>query len=246
MTDYSESISDRYNRVLDRLHGSIQRAGRPQESVKLLVVTKGQPAEKIIQAYQSGARLFGENYPDETAGKLDQLKDYPGLEIHMIGHLQSRKARIVASSFHTMHSVDRLSIAEKLNRELMEINRKMPVLLEMNVSGEESKQGFAAWDASKWESLIPDISQLISYDTIQIQGLMTMPPLSLDANAVQPYFKKLRELRDYLAVQFPQQNWSELSMGTSADFEMAVLEGATFIRVGTAIMGPRPAKNSSI
>ncbi len=242
----SESISDKYNRVMDRLHSSIVKAGRPAESVKLLVVTKGQPAENMIKAYDAGARLFGENYPEETAGKLDLLKNLPGLELHMIGHLQSRKARIVAGAFQYMHSVDRISIAEKLDRELKEAKRRMPVLLEMNVSGEESKGGFPAWDRVRWETLLPLITELQQFDSLEITGLMTMPPLTLDAETVRPYFKKLRELRDYLAVQFQSHNWSQLSMGTSADFETAVQEGATFIRVGTAIMGPRNYKKPSI
>ncbi len=242
MSEFTEGISDRYNHVHDRINESVIGAGRLPETVKLLVVTKGQPVDRIVQAYQAGARLLGENYPEETTGKLESLKAYPGIEIHMIGHLQSRKARIVANSFHYMHSVDRVSIAEKLNRELVDVNRSLPVLLEMNISGEESKQGFPAWDSSLWANLLPEISQICTYNSLEINGLMTMPPLSVESTAVQPYFRKLRELRDYLAIQFPSLNWSELSMGTSSDFEMAIQEGATFIRVGTAIMGPRPAK----
>ncbi|HEX7557106.1 MAG TPA: YggS family pyridoxal phosphate-dependent enzyme, partial [Leptolinea sp.] len=155
---------------------------------------------------------------------------------------QSRKARIVAGSFSYMHSLDRISIAEKLDRELAEAKRTLPVLLEMNVSGEESKQGFPAWDKSQWEELLPIITQMATYKSLKISGLMTMPPLSVDPTAIRPYFQKLREIRDYLAVQFSEINWSDLSMGTSSDFETAVQEGATFIRVGTAIMGPRPPK----
>lgn len=238
----ADTIKDRYSDVVVRISAAARHAGRSAGEIKLLVVTKGQPAEKMVQAYKAGARLFGENYPEETVGKLDGLVDCDGIEIHMIGHLQSRKARIVAASFHYMHSIDRLSIAEKLNRELAEAGRNLSVLLEVNVSGEESKQGFSALDKSSWSNLLPDIEQIASFKNLTLCGLMTMPPLSVEPNAVRPYFQKLRELRDYLEVQFPNQNWSELSMGTSADFEYAVQEGATFIRIGTAIMGPRPVK----
>ncbi len=238
-----DSIRDRYNDVVTRLSTAARLAGRSAEEIKLLVVTKGQPADKMVQAYQAGARLFGENYPEETAEKLDGLSGCDGLEIHMIGHLQSRKARIVAASFHYMHSIDRVSIAEKLNRELAETGRNIHVLLEVNVSGEESKQGFSALDRDSWCNILPEVEQIASFKNLTLRGLMTMPPLSVEPNAVRPYFQKLCEFRDYLAVQFPNQCWSELSMGTSGDFESAVEEGATFIRVGTAIMGPRPPKN---
>ena len=245
MTDTEESIAIRYNRILERINNTIDRTGRLQDSVRLLVVTKGQPAGKIIEAYRAGARLFGENYPDETAEKLEQLKTLPDVQIHMIGHLQSRKARIVAEAFQYMHSIDRVSIAEKLNRELKESGRKLPILLEMNVSGEETKGGFTAWDESSRELLLQQISQIVEYSNLQINGLMTMPPLFDHPEEVRPFFVRLRSLRDYLAVQFPRERWDELSMGTSADFEIAIQEGATFIRVGTAIMGNRPVKNLS-
>ncbi|NMB54922.1 MAG: YggS family pyridoxal phosphate-dependent enzyme [Leptolinea sp.] len=246
MTDTEESIAIRYNRILERINNTVYRAGRPQGSVKLLVVTKGQPANKIMEAYRAGARLFGENYPDETAEKLEQIQTLPDIQIHMIGHLQSRKARIVAKAFQYIHSIDRVSIAEKLNRELQETGRKLPILLEMNVSGEETKGGFAAWEESSREQLLQQIAQIGEYPNLQINGLMTMPPLFDHPEDVRPFFARLRSLRDYLAVQFPRQRWNELSMGTSADFEIAIQEGATFIRVGTAIMGHRPMKNISI
>ena len=235
-------IAENYQKIMDRIAVSAQKAGRKPEDVKLLVVTKGQPVEMMLEAYQAGARLFGENYPEETDRKLEQLQKLDGIEIHMIGHLQSRKARIVAGSFNWMHSIDRLSIAEKLDRELKISGRTMPVLLEMNVSGEESKEGFSAWDPRHWEELLPEIEQVASYKSVDIRGLMTMPPLSVDPAQTQPYFKVLRELRDYLAGRFNNIQWDELSMGTSGDFESAIQEGATFIRIGTAIMGPRPQK----
>jgi pyridoxal phosphate enzyme (YggS family) len=240
--DNAANIAENYRKIMDRLQVSADKVGRDPDDIKLLVVTKGQPAERMAEAHRAGARLFGENYPEETAGKLELLKNLEGIEVHMIGHLQSRKACIVAGSFTCMHSVDRVSIAEKLDKELKAAGRRMPVLLEMNVSGEESKGGFPAWDKSRWDELLPVIEQIASYTSLQIHGLMTMPPLSIDPSQTRPYFKILRELRDHLAVQFKDNCWTDLSMGTSGDFEVAIQEGATYIRVGTAIMGPRPQK----
>jgi pyridoxal phosphate enzyme (YggS family) len=238
----ASNIAENYQKIMNRITVTAEKAGRDSEDVKLLVVTKGQPAEKMIEAYESGARLFGENCPDETAGKLDALSKLDGIEIHMIGHLQSRKARIVAGSFDLMHSIDRVSIAEKLDRELQAAGCTLPILLEMNVSGEDSKQGFPAWDKSTWDGLFPEIEQIASYKSLSIRGLMTMPPLSVDPSQIRPYFSLLRELLSHLAVQFNGIQWTQLSMGTSSDFETAIQEGATYIRVGTAIMGPRPPK----
>lgn len=238
----ASSIAENYSKIMNRISITAKKAGRDPADINLLVVTKGQPAGKMIEVYEAGARLFGENYPDETAGKLDELKKLDGIGIHMIGHLQSRKARIVAGSFTCMHSIDRVSIAEKLDRELEAAGRTLPVLLEMNVSGEDSKQGFSAWDRSTWNSLFPEVEHIASFKSLSIRGLMTMPPLSVDPFRIRPYFSLLHELLGYLAVQFKGIQWTELSMGTSGDFETAIEEGATFIRVGTAIMGPRPPK----
>lgn len=235
-------IQNQYENVLSRLQKAAEESGRNPQSVHLLVVTKGQSAERIQAAYKAGARLFGENYPEETEEKIPQLLNLPGIEFHMIGHLQSRKVKIVAEHFCYMHSIDRVSIAEKLNREMQTVNRRLSILLEMNVGGEESKQGFPAWDHFMWDNLVEQIKQLTQYSGLQIKGLMTMPPLSLNPEETRPYFEKLRDLRDFLTKQFPGQTWQELSMGTSADYEIAIQEGATFIRVGSAIMGPRPSK----
>ncbi|NLF52077.1 MAG: YggS family pyridoxal phosphate-dependent enzyme [Leptolinea sp.] len=242
MTESTESVEQKYIRIMDQVTASAAHCGRSEHSVKLIVVTKGQPSEKMARAYAAGARLFGENYPEETAGKLEALRSLSGIQLHMIGHLQSRKAKIVSNEFQYMHSIDRVSIAEKLDRELNASGKKLPILLEMNVSGEDSKNGFPAWDQTAWADLLPLVNEIASYGSLVISGLMTMPPLSLDREAVRPYFKKLRDLRDYFAVQFPLQTWTELSMGTSSDFETAIQEGATYIRVGTAIMGLRPPK----
>jgi pyridoxal phosphate enzyme (YggS family) len=242
--EMQNQIRYQYENVSSRLQKAAERSGRIPQNIRLLVVTKGQPVEKIQAAYETGARLFGENYPEETEDKIAILRNLPGIEFHMIGHLQSRKAKIVAAHFNCMHSIDRLSIAEKLNHELEIVDRKMPVLLEMNVGGEETKQGFPAWDRSMWDNLIEGLIPISKFSRLQIEGLMTMPPLSLNPEETRPYFAKLRTLRDFLMKHIPGQSWYELSMGTSSDYEVAIQEGATYIRVGSAIMGPRPSKNN--
>jgi PLP dependent protein len=240
MMDYSlEGIHDNLARVLDKIDQAASSAGRNASDVRLLVVTKGQPVEKIQAAYQAGARLFGENYPEETLAKIEAMKEFTDLRWHMIGHLQSRKAHIVAEHFHMLHSLDSIHMAEKLNRVLIEADRVLPVLLEVNVSGEESKFGFPAWNENRWEELLPEIHQILEQDHLCVQGLMTMPPQFEDPDQVRPYFERTRRLRDFLSNQFPLADWKELSMGTSADYCAAIQAGATYVRIGTAIVGPR-------
>jgi pyridoxal phosphate enzyme (YggS family) len=160
----------------------------------------------------------------------------------MIGHLQSRKAKIVAAHFDMMHSLDGLSLAEKLNRLLAETGRQLPVLLELNVGEEESKSGWRVRDEADWSRLLPDVEVILQLKQLQVRGLMTMPPLEMEAEQARPYFARLRALRDRLQQTFPVCDWRELSMGTSADFEVAIEEGATYVRIGQAVLGPRPPK----
>lgn len=233
-------------RNLERVQAQIERAaasvGRAPGEVRLLVVTKAQPMEKIRAAYAAGARLFGENYPEETQSKIEAARDLPGIEWHMIGHLQSRKARIVSAQFTMLHSLDGLDLAYKLERQLAGMDRVLPVLIEVNVGGEASKGGYPAWDETLWPALLPEVSAILGMPHLKVRGLMTMPPYLEDPEAVRPYFVRARMLRDYLRRQFPAAAWDELSMGTSVDFPVAIQEGATFVRVGTAIVGPRPPK----
>ncbi len=238
----SQQIKENYECVCGEIAGAAARAGREAGSVRLLVVTKAQPVWKIHAAYEAGARFFGENYPEETAVKIEEMEGLPGLEWHMIGHLQSRKAKIIASSFAMLHSLDSYSLAEKLNRLLAERGRLLPVLLEVNVSGEESKFGFSAWDEGRWDLLLAEFEQIIALPNLRVSGLMTMPPLFDDPEQTRPFFQKTRRLRDYLVARYPLQSWQEISMGTSTDYPVAVEEGATFVRVGTAVMGQRPPR----
>ncbi len=236
-------IEQQLAQVNQRIARAALSSGRSPGEISLLVVSKSQPVEVIEAAIAAGVRKFGENYPEETLLKLVELKSQAQIEWHMIGHLQSRKARIVAEHFQMLHSLDSYPLAEKLDRLLAESGKKLPALLEFNVGGEESKFGWPAWDETRWKELLPELSKILAMEHLQIAGLMTMPPLSEDIEESRPFFQKLRALRDYLSASFPGSNFTELSMGTSADFEIAIEEGATMIRVGRAILGDRPPKN---
>jgi PLP dependent protein len=243
MDELAGIIAQNLALVNQRIANAAQISGRSSEDISLLVVSKSQPVEVIEAAITAGIRLFGENYPEETLSKMLQLQNQAEIQWHMIGHLQSRKARIVAEHFQMLHSLDSFQLAEKLDRLLAESDKKMPVLLEFNVGEEESKFGWPAWDESKWVELLPELSKILTLEHLKITGLMTMPPLSEDIEATRPFFKKLRQLKGFLSSSFPEATFTELSMGTSADFEIAIEEGATMVRVGRAILGDRPPKN---
>ena len=205
-----------------------------------MVVTKGQPLEKIQAVIEAGAGLLGENYAEEGAEKIQALTVPLDTEWHMIGHVQSRKARLVCQHFAWVHSLDSLRLAERLDRSAGDLKRILPVLIECNVSGEESKFGYPAWQEGQWVELANAVSTTLQFNNLQVRGLMAMAPYSLDPEAARPYFNRLRRLRGVLAKQFPTIEWPELSMGMSADFETAIQEGATIVRIGEAILGSRP------
>lgn len=241
MSEFISSIRERYEKVLDTITTSAIKAGRKPDSTRLVVVTKLQPPEVIRAAIDAGARILGENYADEAAEKIPVLNQQSAVEWHMIGHVQSRKASLVARHFALVHSLDSQMLAQRLDRSAAEYGRTLPVLLEFNVSGENTKHGWEAADDSKWPDLLTDVNAIAILPNLKISGLMTMPPLSTDPEAARIYFRQLRRLRDFLSKRVPQVEWNELSMGTSADFAVAVEEGATLVRIGQAILGPRPA-----
>jgi len=242
MSELVESIRERYLEALDKIASSAKKAGRSPEAVKLVVVTKAQPVEVARAAIEAGAVILGENYAEEGVTKIQSLQNFSAVEWHMIGHVQSRKAPLVAEHFNFMHSLDSLKLAKKLDRFCGEAGRALPVLLEFNVGGEDSKGGWEASDETRWSELIDEVSEILALPNLRVRGLMSMPPLGETAEFSRPYFVKLKRLQDFLAGQFPQADLSELSMGTSTDYEVAVEEGATFVRVGTAIVGPRNYK----
>ena len=235
----SKSIYDRTQRVLERIDHAAKSVGRDSKDVKLVVVTKGHPLDAVQKVLESGIRVVGENYAEEGASKKLACAQWPDVEWHMIGHIQSRKARLVAEHFQWVHSLDSLKLARRLDRFADQYNRRLPVLIECNISGEQSKFGWEAWEQERWPELLPDLEQVIALPNLDLRGLMTMAPFLQNPELARPYFQRLRRLRDFLEDKFPRVKWEQLSMGMSDDFEVAVQEGATLVRVGTAIMGKR-------
>ena len=245
MPDLAASIRENYQRVTEQIASAARRSNRNPDEIRLVVVTKTQPIEIVRAAIEAGVRIFGENYPEEGVMKIQSLTAQSGVEWHMIGHVQGRKAQLVADHFTLLHSLDSLKLARRLSRFAAESNRVLPALLEFNVGGEESKSGWDASDESRWNPFLPEITELLDLPHLRILGLMTMPPLGTESEESRRFFLRLRRLRDQLVSQFPQADWRELSMGTSTDFEVAVEEGATLVRVGTAIVGARKYKSDA-
>ena len=239
MVGLVSSIRERYLHTLDCIAAAAKSVGRDPESIRLVVVTKAQPLEVVQSAIEAGAKILGENYPEEAVNKIQALAAQSAVEWHMIGHVQSRKAHLVTEHFNLIHSLDSLKLASRLDRFVAEAGRTLPVLLEFNVGGEESKSGWSAWDETHWPDLLPSVSSVLALSHLQVRGLMVMPPIVEQAEASRIYFQRTRRLQDFLAKHLPQADWAELSMGTSGDYEVAVQEGATLVRVGTAIVGPR-------
>ena len=240
MDELTINIRARYEDVLARMEVAAQRAGRRLADSRLVVVTKAQPLGVVEAAIQAGARILGENYPEEAVSKIQSLGKHSEVEWHMIGHVQSRKAQLVTEHFAFLHSLDSLKLAARLDRFAEQSGRPLPVLLEFNVSGEVSKYGWFAPHKQNWSQMLPEIGKLLELKHLEVRGLMTMPPFADQPEQSRPHFRKLRNLQSYLAGQFPQTDWHELSMGTSLDYEVAVEEGATLVRVGQAILGSRP------
>ena len=239
--DRIKRVSANLNRVRERMEKAARAAGRDPADVKLVVVTKTQSLEAVNDAVLGGARLFGENYAEEALPKINTFQHKDGIQWHMIGHIQSRKARLVSENFDLVQSLDSLKLAVRLDSFCEQRDRPLPVLLEFNLSGEETKFGWHSADEKRWGELIPELSQVMSLAHLQIEGLMTMPPLFDAPELTRPFFRKLVFLRDFLRRELPGSQWDELSMGTSADFEIAIQEGATMVRIGQAIFGRRPS-----
>jgi pyridoxal phosphate enzyme (YggS family) len=245
MTDLVANIRTRYLHTLAQIENAARNSHRDSQAIRLVVVTKTQPLEIVQAAIDAGVRILGENYPEEGVMKIQSLAAQSGVEWHMIGHVQSRKARLVADHFALLHSLDSLKLAQRLDRFAAEQNRILPVLLEINVGGEESKSGWEVSELSHMDTILPDIQSVLDLPNLRVRGLMTMPPLGTEAEDSRRFFQRLNLLRDQLASLYPQADWRELSMGTSADYTVAVEEGATLVRVGTAIVGARKYKSES-
>ncbi|MGP0019145.1 MAG: YggS family pyridoxal phosphate-dependent enzyme [Candidatus Sulfotelmatobacter sp.] len=223
--------------VRERIAAAAQRARRSPEEIALMAVSKTHPPEHIREAYAAGLRLFGENRVQEFAGKAAALADLAGAEWHMIGHLQSNKAAKTVELFGAVDSVDSVKLAEKLDAAARSTRKRLPVLIEINVGGEAAKSGVAP-DSRELEQLLLAAPR---FEALKFVGLMTVPPFTDDPEHAQPYFRELRQLRDSIAARkLPAVSMDLLSMGMSHDFEVAIEEGSTCVRVGTAIFGERP------
>lgn len=237
-----DSLPANISKVKDRIAAAAQKAGRDPSEIKLVAVTKTKPVEVVRAAAEVGLRDFGENRIEEAAPKIAAV-GREDVHWHMIGHVQSRKALPVArAGFALVHSVDSLKLAGRLSRVAAGAGRVQPILLECNVSGEAAKEGFAAWGGpARWEALLPEWEEIVALPGVRVHGLMTMAPVVSQGEAARPVFQRLRELRDYLRAHllFAGGDWRELSMGMTDDFEAAIAEGATLVRIGRAIFGER-------
>ena len=231
------SIAENIAEIRKRITQVAARVGRDSSSITLMAVSKTVESERIKEAYNAGLRVFGENRVQEFVEKSSGLADLHEAEWHLIGHLQSNKAKKAAELFHAVDSVDSLRLAEKLNQAATEAGKKLDVLIEIKVGQEESKAGIPL-DSPELEKLLRAAPQL---EGLEIRGLMTIPPFTEDPEGARPYFRLLRDLRDQIATRkLPAIQMDVLSMGMSHDFEVAIEEGSTCVRVGTAIFGARP------
>jgi pyridoxal phosphate enzyme (YggS family) len=242
-----EDIAARIARVRERIAAAASRAGRSPEAITLVAVSKTHGPELVRAAIAAGASDLGENRVQEAGPKAAALAGVaPRPRWHLIGHLQRNKARAAAELFAMVQSVDSLRLAEALDRHAGELGRRLPVLIQVNVSGEASKEGFAlaggVANRPAYGLLCADLERLAALPSLAVRGLMTIAPIVASPEAARPTFRLLRELRDDLARRIPQASWEELSMGMTDDFEAAIAEGATIVRVGRAIFGDRPAQ----
>lgn len=222
-----------------RIESAAHRAGRSPAEIELMGVTKQVEPRRIREAYDAGLRLFGENRVQEFAEKINLLRDLPETAFHLIGHLQSNKAARAAELFAAVDSLDSLRLAEKLNSAAATLGKKLPVLIEVNLAAETAKTGLAA-DSPELEELLAAAPRL---SALEFRGLMAIPPHTDDPEGARPYFRRLRELRDRIAARdLPGIAMQTLSIGMSHDFEVAIEEGSTCVRLGTAIFGDRHKK----
>jgi pyridoxal phosphate enzyme (YggS family) len=230
------SIAENISLVRERIVDASRRAGRDPGDVTLMAVSKTFSAERIRESYYAGLRLFGENRVQEFSNKFDAVRELSGAEWHLIGHLQSNKAAKAAELFGAVDSVDSVRLAERLNAAAEKLGKTLPVLIEINVGGEEAKSG-AAPDSRELDQLL---TKATDWGNLSIRGLMTVPPYTKDPEGARPFFRRLREIRERIAPRhLPNVSMDVLSMGMSHDFEVAIEEGSTCVRVGTAIFGER-------
>src|SRR5882672_2585616 len=230
------TIASNVTEIRECIAAAARRGGRNVDDVVLMGVSKTFPTDAVREAYAAGIRVFGENRVREFAEKFAGLAHLPDAEWHLIGHLQSNKAAKAAELFHAVDSVDSLRLVERLNAAASTLGEKLRVLIEINIGGEEAKAGLQP-SSPELEEILLIAPQL---DHLEIQGLMAIPPFVENPEDARPYFRKLREVRDYIVKrQLSGVGMSTLSMGMSHDFEIGVEEGSTCVRLGTAIFGTR-------
>ena len=233
-------ISENFRQVKRRIIDAAKRVGRDPSDVRLLAVTKEQSDVTVAEGIQAGMTLLGENKVQEASSKIEAL-GRNGLEWHFIGRLQKNKVKFIFDLFDLIHSVDSLALAEAIHKTAQKIGSYMPVLLQINISGEESKLGIDPLD------LPQEIERVAKLEGVKIKGLMTIPPYTSDPENSRPYYARLRELRDTCSsLNIPRICLDELSMGMSNDYEVAIEEGATLVRVGTGLFGPRPSLERTV
>jgi hypothetical protein len=227
---YYIMLSERISSVFKKITYAALRVERNPEEIKLIAVTKSQPIAKIKEAADLGLRVFGENRVQEAKTKIEFLKDF-NIEWHMVGHLQGNKVKDAVRLFEVIHSLDSEKLARLINRESEKSGKIQRVLIQVKLSEEESKYGIKEWEIENLLEICKNLKNL------KVEGLMTIPPYFENPEDVRPYFRKLRQLRDKISERNPLIR--ELSMGMSHDFEVAIEEGATMVRIGTALFGQR-------
>ena len=241
MTNDMTNLEHNLKTIQQRIINAAQRAGRDPNEITLVAVSKTHPAQSVLDAYALGMRHFGENRVEEAGEKIPTIQSLISnlqspITWHLIGHLQSRKVRDAVALFDIIHSVDTLSLAKHISDRAQAIGKTMPILVEVNISGEESKDGFAPQPRAKF---FDDVRAILALPNLNVQGLMTIAPIAQNPDDARPHFRALYELRDELIEQFPGHTWQHLSMGMTDDFEAAIAEGATIVRIGRAIFGER-------
>ena len=231
-------IKENIDKVKARISQAAKRSGRDEREISLVAVTKQKPAAVIKELVENGVRKIGESYLQEAVFKIDLLEKYD-IEWHMIGNIQQGKEKNVARLFQVVHSVGTKKTAQELNKYAAVNDIKLPVYLELNVSGESTKHGWQVKDDQMLKKILPEFEEILDYSSLTVLGLMTMAPYSINPDDARPYFKRMRKIRDNLASTVTCSSITDLSMGMSGDFEVAIEEGATVVRIGSALVGLR-------
>lgn len=231
-------IEENLEKVKTRIFQAAKRSGRDGSDITLVAITKQKPAAIIKALAENGITKIGESYLQEAVFKIDLLGDLD-IEWHMVGNIQRGKEKHIVSRFDLVHSVGAIRTAQELDKYASLANKTLPAFLELNVSGESTKQGWEIKDNESLERLLPEFEEILDYSSLKVIGLMTMAPYSSNPEDARPYFKRMREIREFLSSVLPTADLNDLSMGMSGDFEVAIEEGATVVRIGTALVGPR-------